>query len=725
MYILDTYAGFQWSALMLRSKLSWLISCCFLLGSMQTLAAQSSAEQAKIQDYLQRGNRDGAIRALTQASSQVADLPDTADSVATLRQMADQYLALGARSNAVSLLTRSIVIAKKVDPTSVDGLLQSLGNTQGEADDHLAARETFRQLLAIIPADKHRERALAYTNLLKAEVRSSDEAANVAAVVAGFKEELRILGSGAILCQLGLPFAGTLLLSEFAADHSAYLDWLLTASLKSARDANNQRDEIYAIGFMAKFAGIKGDNDRSLALAREALTMSVNSYPDLAYRWQWQIGRIKARQGQREAAINDYLAAIDTLSGIQSELLRGSYTTFHERVLPAYNELIDLLLAEADVAATEAKRQALLLHVQQTIEALNKSEILDYFDDDCLLPTEVTQLKNIAADTVVIYPIVLNDRLVVVSKFADGIHQTVSMIDRETLAEYVAEYRESIDAFEFSIDEIQERSARLYKVLLAPIEGSLKSFGIKRLVFIPSAGFRTIPMAALYDGNQYLIENYEIATTLGLGLTDPRPLQNVRTKPLLGGVSESVQGFVALPGVVEEIEDISETLGGDVILNEDFSLANVAEKLGEGGYSIVHLATHGVFDSEASNSYLLAFDQKLTLDRLQDTVGNRRFLGDPLDLLVLSACETAAGNERAALGLAGVTLKAGARSTIATLWPISDEATSKLMANFYIYLKSGMNKSAALRKAQLDLVQNPQFDHPNFWSPFLLIGNWL
>jgi CHAT domain-containing protein len=92
---------------------------------------------------------------------------------------------------------------------------------------------------------------------------------------------------------------------------------------------------------------------------------------------------------------------------------------------------------------------------------------------------------------------------------------------------------------------------------------------------------------------------------------------------------------------------------------------------------------------------------------------------------VLSACETAAGNDRAALGLAGVSLKAGARSTIASLWPISDEGTSLLMVDFYRNLQNGQSKSAALRTAQLKLINNPLFKHPNSWSPFLLIGNWL
>ena len=144
-----------------------------------------------------------------------------------------------------------------------------------------------------------------------------------------------------------------------------------------------------------------------------------------------------------------------------------------------------------------------------------------------------------------------------------------------------------------------------------------------------------------------------------------------------------------------------------------------------GNYSLVHFATHGVFTNEYSDSFLLAYDRKLSLGRLQSTVGRRRYLDNPLELLVLSACETAVGDERAALGLAGVSLKAGARTTIASLWLISDEATSRLMVNFYKELINGSSKADALRAAQLDLIHDPVYSHPNLWSQFLLIGSWL
>ncbi|MDA0762583.1 MAG: CHAT domain-containing protein, partial [Proteobacteria bacterium] len=170
--------------------------------------------------------------------------------------------------------------------------------------------------------------------------------------------------------------------------------------------------------------------------------------------------------------------------------------------------------------------------------------------------------------------------------------------------------------------------------------------------------------------------------------------------------------------------ELSSALSTTPLLNARFSLASVSKRLGSGNDSIVHLATHGYFDGDHANSFLLAHDDKITLDRLQSTVGARRFTGNSLDLLVLSACETAKGNERAALGLAGVSLKAGAKSTVASLWPIADAATAILMTRFYEALRDGESKASALQTAQQALLADPEWSHPAYWSPYLLIGNW-
>jgi CHAT domain-containing protein len=143
-------------------------------------------------------------------------------------------------------------------------------------------------------------------------------------------------------------------------------------------------------------------------------------------------------------------------------------------------------------------------------------------------------------------------------------------------------------------------------------------------------------------------------------------------------------------------------------------------------FSIVHIASHAQFRGNIEETFLLTFDDKLTLDRLEEMIGLFRFREEPLELLTLSACQTAAGDDRAALGLAGIAIKAGARSALATLWYINDQSSSDLVSEFYRQLQDpSISRAAALQRAQLQLLNVPGYEHPGYWAPFLLINNWL
>ena len=143
-------------------------------------------------------------------------------------------------------------------------------------------------------------------------------------------------------------------------------------------------------------------------------------------------------------------------------------------------------------------------------------------------------------------------------------------------------------------------------------------------------------------------------------------------------------------------------------------------------YSVVHVASHAEFNRDVTNTFLLTYDGKLSLNQMESLFKPRQFRGDPVELLTLSACETAAGDERAALGLAGIALKAGARSALGTLWHVNDEASPILITEFYRQLQSGQTtKAKALQAAQQKLLSDVRYQHPFYWSPYLMIGNWL
>ena len=186
--------------------------------------------------------------------------------------------------------------------------------------------------------------------------------------------------------------------------------------------------------------------------------------------------------------------------------------------------------------------------------------------------------------------------------------------------------------------------------------------------------------------------------------------------------------YPALTHVEDELAAIEEAFGGRKLLNEEFSVGALERELRETQFGIVHIASHGEFSADAGETFLLTHDpdEPLTMDRLAELVGITEFREQPLELLTLSACQTAAGDERAALGLAGVAVKAGARSTLATLWYIDDRASADLVAEFYRHLTDPeVSRAEALRQAQLSLVRDPSYRHPGYWSPFLLISNWL
>ena len=274
--------------------------------------------------------------------------------------------------------------------------------------------------------------------------------------------------------------------------------------------------------------------------------------------------------------------------------------------------------------------------------------------------------------------------------------------------------------------EYLPHAQKLYDWVIRPLEGDLSSLSINTLVFVPDGPLRMIPMAALHDGERFLIQKYAVAITPGLDLTDPRSIERENVKVLALGLTESVQGFPPLPYVSAEIQAIQKLYGGSWLLNEDFLLTNMKSKLRHEKFNIMHIASHGQFGADINETFVLSYDGKLTIERLNQYVGLFRFRDDPLDLLTLSACETAAGDDRAALGLAGIAIRAGARSALATLWHINDPASSRLVAEFYLQLNDpSVSRAAALQSAQLKLLDDPRYEHPGYWSPFLLINNWL
>jgi len=203
----------------------------------------------------------------------------------------------------------------------------------------------------------------------------------------------------------------------------------------------------------------------------------------------------------------------------------------------------------------------------------------------------------------------------------------------------------------------------------------------------------------------------------------PEQIQKLLNDPV---ILKKSQQALALPGVEKEINTLSELLPSTNILNENFIKKRLTDEILKSPYRIVHIASHGVFGHSSEQSFIMTYDQIITMDQLEYLLLSEKFGNSPIELLTLSACQTAEGDDRSPLGLSGVALKANVRSVLGSLWPVSDEATVQLMEAFYQRLNSpDLSKAQALQQAQITLLRDRKRAHPFFWSPFILIGNWL
>jgi CHAT domain-containing protein len=505
---------------------------------------------------------------------------------------------------------------------------------------------------------------------------------------------------------------------------------ILNQAVQLARHLKDQRALSYAYGYLGELYTSTGQYHEALNLTARAIFGAQQIHaPELLYKWHWQEGRILKKLGQHKMAILAYRHAIETLQTIRHDvLLNDAYINvqFQESPGLVYLELADLLIQQASREDESAIANEFLVEARATIELMKATELEDYFKDECVTEAR-SRLKTveeaISLHTAVVYPILLPDRLEILLTLSSGLKNITVNSPREKLIQEINSFRDKLE--KRTTRQYLREAQSLYNKLIRPIHNELIAHNIDTLIFVPDKALGMIPMAALHDGRDFLIRRYAIGITPGLALTDPTPLPRTNIKVLLNGLTVPVQGFPPLYNVAAELNFIQSLYGGKTLQDEEFKVANVQDELSARRYSVVHIASHGQFENKVENSFILTFDRHLTMDDLERSVKLSQVRDQPIELLTLSACQTAAGDERAALGLAGVTVKAGARSALASLWFINDLATSILVSEFYRQLQdSSVSKAKALQLAQLKLLEDPRYQHPAYWSPFLLIGDW-
>lgn len=534
-----------------------------------------------------------------------------------------------------------------------------------------------------------------------------------------------------------LNFAHSLLRLEASPTQASQVLPLLTTAVEQARQLKDDRLLANALGNLGRAQEQAQQLTQAQATTEWAvLTAKAANASEQLYRWSAQLGRLQEKLGNKPGAIASYTLAVNTLRALRSDLLGVNadiQLVDQETLEPVHRQLVSLLLPQ-DGSQPD---RATLRRTREVVESLQLEEINNYLRAACLqAQVEIDQIE-VPQKTAVVYPIILPDRIAIIVSatgqeprlYTQPIPQTQVV---ETVYQLQVELRNQISL------EFRESAKTVYGWLMREIDPILQQQQVETLVFVLDGAFRNIPMAALYDGEKFLVEKYSIATTLGLRLTQPQPLQAQKLSSVAFGLSEGKQvslpngnrkEFSDLPYVEPELASLQKEIQPSTIrLNAQFTRNQFQQTLQAIPAPIVHLATHGQFSSNREQTFLLASDGQIDTDQLARALG----AGDasrttPIELLVLSACETAIGDDRAPLGLAGIALKSGARSTVASLWQVNDNATSLLMQQFYRELATRkVSKAEALQRAQRSILQNPEFRrHPYYWAPFILVGNWL
>ncbi|MBD2338358.1 CHAT domain-containing protein [Calothrix sp. FACHB-156] len=666
-----------------------------------------------------------AQKLLIAINQKLQNQPDSIIKAKALQSLGVVLQQVGNLQQSQEILKQSLAISTRLNATdNIGDVLFSLGNTARDLQKTSEALDYYQQVLAKATNPQlHLEAQLNQLSLYldNAQVPAGN------ALLPQIKSQLENLPPSRMSIYATVNFARSLAnltkLDGGNQDLAKEAAVTLALAIQQADTLSDLRAKAYALNELGKLYFEQQQLSDALQLTQKALTIAqeINA-ADIAYQASWQVGRILKIKGNTEGAIAAYNFSVKTLKSLRSDLVainRDVQFSFQESVEPVYRESVDLLLQSHP-------SQKNLKQARETIEALQLAELDNFFHEACLngKPEQIDQIDKNAA---VIYPIILGDRLeVIVSISGQPLINYKTDIPKAEIEKTIKQMRQSLNPA-FSQETALSVSQKLYDLLIRPAESQLANSKIKTLTFVLDGSLRNLPMAALHDGKNYLVEKYSLALSPGMQLLQAHSLKRDNIKVITAALSEARQGFKALPAVKSEVTEISAEISSQLLLNEEFTDANLQTAIKSIPFSVLHLATHGQFSSKSDDTFILSWDGKINVKELSEFLKSRNEINStPVELMVLSACQTAKGDNRAILGLAGVAVRSGARSTIATLWAVQDESTAKFMVEFYKHLKKpGIGKAEALRQTQLAFLQDANFQHPYYWSAFVLVGNWL
>jgi len=670
--------------------------------------------------YLSLGQYPQAIDSYEQSLAIVREIGDRDGEGFALGNLCAVYLSLGQYPQAIDYSEQSLAIAREIGDRDGEGrTLVNLGNAYLRVGQHPQAIDSYEQSLAI--AREIGDRAV----------------------------EGKVLGNlGSLFAKQDQPELAIIFLKASVQVREA-----IRGDISSLDTALQQSYTDTVAGTYRRLADLLLQQGRIPEAQQVLDLLKIEELSEFAHT-------TRATWTGRDLAYTDPEQAVITAHG--SLIALGGQLTTCETTNCAQLETL-----YSQLEALKRQYEDQVTEFEATIRANRADD--EIFQTPGNISGEAEALLAAYAEdgqkAVLIYPFVLEDKLWLVWATAGNVVGSVEVpVPQGELSIAVQRFGELLQNPQAgSLADLQATSQQLYSWIIEPLDAELAKNDIDHLIFVNDRVTRYIPMAALFDGERFLLERYRISTVLAPGLTDTTArLAPVEATNVLGlGLSQAVANFDALPGVVKELSGIvrdaakgySGIYPGQVLLDNEFTLETLQTNVAN--HQVLHVATHAAFvPGRAEESFIvLGNGERLTITDIE--VMERR-LRD-LHLVVLSACQTALGGEAGdgteIAGISSYFLEAGrAETVIASLWKVNDDSTSLLMQRFYELLATGeLTKAEALRQAQLSLLYDEDtetrlaasratiqvesrdgsplsaigFQHPYHWAPFILIGNGL
>lgn len=720
--------------------------------------------------YCTLGDYEKALDSFNQSLQLSKALANRVGERSAIASIGWTYIKLKKYTKALEYLTESLTLAKKMSSSQDDAVaLDNIGTIYYKLAKYQLALEYFKKALAIFQKNGSRRNEAgtltaigsAYTKLRQPQ-RALDYHTRALAV---YREVSSLNGGGKVFSNL----------MELSAHQNkpglAILYGKQAVNLFQETRLNlRQLDR----GLQASYLKTREETYRQLA----DLLIAEGRLPEA----QQVLGFLKEEE---------YFEFVRRDPTTDSLLKRSDLTREETKAVKRYDEIagsITQLAQEFETLRKQGKSDApRYQELRADLEAANRTfavflrQIEDEFGKRGSIRKDLSESEGLRADleqmpagTVALQTLVSekNYRVILTTSNLQVAREANPATSPAKLNKLVLDFRQALQ--NPAVDP-RPLGQKLYHILIAPIANDLKASGAKTLVWSLDGTLRYLPIAALHDGRQYLVEQYQnVIITPASHTRLQAPVGNEMVGLGLGvskGIVKEWGTFGALPAVPEELLGIIREakngpqakgiVAGRILLDEAFTAKAMGEALAERRYSLVHIASHFSFKpgNETDSFLLLGGGDRLTLDQINVTAGGKFF--QKVELLTLSACDTATGGEtngREVEGFAVLAQRQGAQAVLATLWPVRDESTKLFMQQFYQQrVTSRLTKAESLQQAQLFLLQgnskepaagekksfatagraapgnpNPpfvtdpetRFSHPYFWAPFILIGNW-